>query len=281
MIFKVVSVHFTKKCNLYCPFCYRGEREIVNEKPREFFIELIKYIKGLAPQIALGGGEPLVDPEFVKQLGIECKNQNIILNFTTNGKAFLMMTNREIVQLLKDITMISISFDKFKWGNDINGYARLIKRIKAIKSIEIGTNLLIDSSMFQNRGLLFAKIVKWLFEKAIVDRVFALYPKNTEFIDILKYKAIYQILTYQYPMFFVDDLTKQILEQGYDWEHPCHYGKMISIDEKGYISGCSFENNKILKLERPSDLLKIKNVKFEKRIECPFINIPEEILKCY
>ncbi|MFX1450771.1 MAG: radical SAM protein, partial [Promethearchaeota archaeon] len=88
MNFEVISVHFTRECNLKCPFCYRGEYKISKEKPREFFISLIKYIKKLTPQIALGGGEPLIDTEFIKKIGLECKKESVLINIKTNGKEF-------------------------------------------------------------------------------------------------------------------------------------------------------------------------------------------------
>ncbi len=273
MRFQVIALHFTKQCNLNCPFCYRGTPDPTKEKPRRFFLDLVKPIKQFAPQIALGGGEPLLDSEFIKNLGSECKKQEVILNFTTNGKAFAQMIDSFIQALLQDITMISISFDYFKWGSNPKGYAKTVQRIKQLTDIHVGANLLIDPMMFRSNGLEFGKIVTWLFEVARVDRVFALYPKKIEHIDILPFKPVYQALTLKYPMFFVDDLTNQILEQGYsNWTSPCHYGKdLISINEQGYVSGCSFDEHKVLKLNQPQDLLKIQEVQFEERYECPFL----------
>ena len=179
--FKVVSIHFTSECNLHCPFCYRPKNS-GNEKPREFFLELVPYIKKLAPQIALGGGEPLIDPRFLIEMGKRCKLEGVILNFTTNGKLFLEMSDNEIYEVLKDMTMVSISFDYFKWGDNTETYVKVIHRIKHImgynqENLEgtatpvIGANLLLDRGMVANKGIPFLNVVRWLFLSAQVAQV--------------------------------------------------------------------------------------------------------------
>src|SRR5271157_4504006 len=100
--FKTVAMHYTRECNMNCPFCYRKEAD-GPAKPREFFIELVKYIKELAPQISLGGGEPLIDTEFVKNIGKECRMESIYLNITTNGKIVLKMSRDEVKDVFENV----------------------------------------------------------------------------------------------------------------------------------------------------------------------------------
>lgn len=285
--FKVVSVHFTTECNLHCPFCYRPRDTMGEIRPREFFLDLVPYVKKIAPQIALGGGEPLTDPPFLRKMGERCKKEGVILNFTTNGTLFSKMSDHEIQEILKDITMISISFDYFKWGKNTDMFARTVQRIKQIMGRKeqftegpttvhtpiIGANLLLDKGMFKDKGVPFINIVRWLFLTAPVDQVYALYPKFHEFIDILPAKPIFSYLTHKYPFFFVDEFIRKVFEEGYtNWVHPCHYGKdMININEIGEVTGCSFESKSVLILEKPRDLLKILDVEFENRMICPFI----------
>ncbi|MHA1254308.1 MAG: hypothetical protein ACTSPS_01790 [Promethearchaeota archaeon] len=69
---------------------------------------------------------------FLIEMGLRCRQEGVILNFTTNGTIFLEMSDNEIYEVLKNITMISISFDYFKWGNSTENYAKLIHRIKRI-----------------------------------------------------------------------------------------------------------------------------------------------------
>ena len=64
--------------------------------------------------------------------------------------------------------------------------------------------------------------------------------------------------------------------EGYsNWKTPCHYGKdIISISETGSVCGCSFDKDDIslLKLDNPSDILKIKDIKIKERYLCPYLN---------
>ena len=284
--FKVISVHFTTDCNLKCPFCYRTIDSSKDVKEHDFFLELIPYINKLAPQIALGGGEPLLYPYFLKKMGDKCREEGLLFNFTTNGKRFFILPDNEIHNILENVAMVSISFDYFKWGNNTDQYIELVQKLKIImersdnkKNYQnqlplISTNLLLDNGMFLERGIPFLNIIRWLFHNAKVDRIFVLYPKHSDFIDILPFKRLFSYLTEIYDHFYVDELIRKIFEEGYnDWRTPCHFGTdMININEFGEVLGCSFESEPILILNKPSDLKKIKKIKFKERLSCPFFN---------
>jgi MoaA/NifB/PqqE/SkfB family radical SAM enzyme len=276
--FTVISIHYTTECNLNCPFCYKVRTNKSEEKSRDFWIKLIPYIKQLTNQVALGGGEPFVDKKFIIKFGKECKRYKLIFNVTSNGRLLMNLSDKELKEVLRNVKMISLSFDdnKIKSKEDLINYKKLVGRIKTITKCQVGSNLLINEEMFKKNILNFVTIVNYLFKNG-VDRVFALYPKNMKKIDILKHKNQYAFLTDKYEHFYVDDLTKMIFEQNtyLNWKIPCHYGKdLISINEKGYITGCSFDKDKdaILKLEQPKDLLKIKKLIFEERFSCPFLD---------
>lgn len=266
-------MHFTRKCNLQCPFCYRNRSTSSIEKPRSFFIELVKYAAEIAPQIALGGGEPLTDPSFLEDMGLECHERGIILNVTTNGKEILSMSPEMIKKVFENITMVSVSLDKHKWP-DIKMYAKVIDKLRSASHVKIGTNLLVDESMFESKGKKLFMVVSWLLRCAKVDSVYALYPKNVPFkVDMESCKDIYRALSTIYPSFYVDDLTKEIIEQGYhDWTLPCHHGKdIISVDESGGVSGCSFDEEPAFTINDPRDILHASTFPFEERMACPYL----------
>ena len=128
--------------------------------------------------------------------------------------------------------------------------------------------------MFDKKGS-FVNIVKFIFSMG-VDRIFALYPKNQKRLNILKHIKEYIYLTGTYEHFYVDDLSKMILEEKKysNWKNPCHYGKdIISINEQGFITGCSFDSSDeaLLMLTKPKDILKITKIKIKKRFACPYI----------
>ena len=292
--FRVVSLHYSRECNLSCPFCYRRKQETTPGRPFEFFIDLIPYIKQLTPQIALGGGEPLLHPDFVIAMGRACTENGIVLNVTTNGRSLLSMQDSKIIALLHDVSMLSISFDHFKWANGTDAFVRLVSRLQRLVQVMmgverardygsgiahprdvpvmLGVNMLVDKGMFKDGGRTFAKIACWLLAVLKVDALYVLYPKSSEFIDILQARNLFIEITNRFPNFFVDDLTRKIIDAGYPpWSEPCHHGKdMISIDELGGVSGCSFDTKTAFTLNEPRDILQAINYKFEPQLDCPF-----------
>ena len=278
--YKVISLHpYLKGCNLSCSFCYVNKIKTKNTKPRKFWYDLIPFFTKLTNQIALGSsGEPFMDIPFVKKFSALCKKNNLICNVTSNGRLLMDLDDRELKNTLKNITLLSISFDEYKIKTEQNlkNYIKLVKRIKKHTKCQVGSNLLVNENMFGKNGLGFKKVVDNLF-KIGCDRVFALCPKNIPCPDILKFKLIYQYLSIKHKHFYVDDLSRMILEEGkyFNWCKSCHYGKgLISINEKGHITGCSFddEDKSLLELKKPKDILKVKNIKVKERFNCPFLN---------
>jgi hypothetical protein len=273
--FKVISLHPYTDCNLNCSFCYKEKNDV--KKPKGYWLGLVPYLKELTDQVALGGGEPFMHPAFIKEFSDSCKKNKLLFNVTSNGKLLFDMTNKELKSALKGITMISISFDreKIKDKEDFKKYHILVQKIKNHTDTQVGCNLLINEKMLSQNGIPFIMLCKFLFEQTGIDRLFCLYPKNIKCVDISKFKQIYQFLTLKYKKFFIDDLTKEILEQGMiDWHTPCHYGKdLISINEKGLVTGCSFDadSKSVLEIKEPKDILKVKDIKFENRYICPYL----------
>jgi MoaA/NifB/PqqE/SkfB family radical SAM enzyme len=242
---------------------------------KNLFLALPKYLKEVTEQVALGGGEPFLKPELVRDFAAECAKNGIIVNVTTNGSMIKKWTDKQVKDYLKHITMVSVSFDREKVPNmkKFKDYIEIMRKLKK-NGVQVGCNLLIDKSMF-NEKMLFIKLVTFMFGIG-VDRVFALYPKNIDMIDILPYENWFKFLSIKYKHFYVDDLMKMIIEgKSYDnWKLPCHFGKdIVSIDEFGNVMGCSFDgiNKSALKIEKPEDILKINDLKFDERFECPYL----------
>jgi len=254
---------------LNCPFCYRPKNQ--KGKPLKFFKDLIPYIAELSPQVAVGGGEPFLYPKFIKSFSKDCKKFNLLCNVTTNG------TQPMPKDVIKNIEMISVSLDREKrpWSTDLIKFRNTILDLN--KSVRTGCNYLLEKRDLEYPKEYLARLL-WLYEGCKVERVFALYPKNWKFLDILKMKPIYYAPTFKWKHFYVDDLTNMILtENRYkNWKHPCHYGKdLISISEQGYVTGCSFDSKDkaLLKLEKPEDLMNIRKIKVKERFSCPYLKM--------
>lgn len=268
-MYKVASLHFTNDCNFNCPFCYREKGKETMEK--ELFLGLPRYLKDVTDQVALGGGEPTLHPELVEQFAQECKDYDLTCNLTTNGYLVKDWEDEKVGHFCENLTMVSVSLDeaKYRQWRDGNEFLEVCKRLK--RHTLVGCNLLTDQDLIKGGYLI--GMVDRLFERGL-DRVFSLYPKNIPSVDILSHKDYYLYLSTKYPDFYVDDLTYKVLDEGkYEgWSEPCHYGRdIVSIDEKGQVSGCSFSDDYRLKLEKPKDILKVNDVHFEDRYSCPYI----------
>lgn len=245
------------------------------EKPFSFFTSIVQYIKEIAPQIALGGGEPFLFPGFIRDLGMACKKHDVMLNITTNGSTIAGTSGNALSSMLETVTMVSISLDRAKW-HDMNGYAFAARGLRsAVPGLLVGTNLLLEGGLFTGGAKRLYTTIEWCLNVAMVDRVFLLYPKNFRLgVDVLEFKTLLQAISTVFPgRVFVDDLTRQILEHGYPpWDVPCHFGRdMISIDERGGVHGCSFDAEPVVMLETPPDILNVRNIDFENRVTCPYL----------
>lgn len=272
--YSVVSIHFTNICNLNCPFCYKEKGQELMDDLTLF--EYPKYLKEITDQVALGGGEPLLFPMYLRKFSRICKEEDLICNVTTNGTELDKMDDVYLKWLFKDIEMVSISFDQHKCRTqELTKHTfRRIKRLSSI-GIRVGVNLLLNKVMF-SKPMIFMGLIAQLYN-AGAERVFALYPKNMDLgIDITKHRTTFAVLTATHTHFYVDDLTKMILEQGYDnWKRPCHYTRdIVSIDYDSKVYGCSFDSEPIMEIKKPKDILRLKRMRKQKRMSCPYLIRP-------
>ena len=253
--------------------CYRP-KETKNNKSKQFFIDLIPELESYTTQLAIGGGEPLLDQSFVQQLGKTITDNDMIMNVTTNGTIGIEE------ETAKYIEMISVSLDKYKRPTKRNfmHFAGYVYGLKEIYDLRVGVNLLLeDFLLFPPKNLV--DLVDQLFNSLGVERVFALSPKNWPMAHILEQKEALIALSTIYEHFYVDELTEKIITENnyWQWKTPCHYGtKMLSIDEQGNVKGCSFADNILLHLEEPEDIHKIKDIDIEERYACPYLQQEEK-----
>lgn len=246
-----------------CLFCY-VDKTIPVVLDETFFIDSVKYLSKLTPQVALGGGEPLIYPEFLKKFSVECKKYDLICNMTTNGTLLDNLNVDEIRNLLSDFTLISVSLDHQKVDN-IKPYFERHHKLRTA-GIKTGANFLLEQIDDSTIELIHDLC-------CLVEYVYLLHPKNFALNeDILKYGDALRYLSVLHENLYVDDLMEKILSEGYEWKTPCHYGDdIISISWDGNVYGCSFSKEPLLTLYEPKDILKIKNIKYERRLQCPYL----------
>lgn len=276
--FKVISIHPITTCNMACSFCYRKNASSFGQLPLDFFLKIVPFIKkhNLANQIAVGGGEILLFPDFVKEMGKTCKKNKILLNITTNGSQILHYSDKMVKETLKDVKLISVSYDSEKLRQldkdfGATAFMSIIAKIRKNTNCLIGVNLLMEQ--YYNNDILIDN-VRFLFN--YVDYIYLLYPKDIKGPDILnpKLKLGLIVLTKMFPNLYVDDLTKSIIENNNynNWSRSCHYCKdIISIDQSGHITGCSFDKNPLMTLKEPKDIIRTKDVVVKERFKCPYL----------
>ena len=237
-------------------------------KSEEYWFDLVPHLSSIAEQCSMGGGEPMLHQAFIKKFGERCKENNLIFNVTTNGTVLIQPDT------LKDVEMLSISLDRYKYpGKD--GLNRFLENARCLsKTVRTGCNFLVEDWMLRDNKF-FVWVLNRIYTEGNVERIFALIPKKWPMPDILKHRDLFMALSTIYEHFYVDDCIRMIItEKSYDkWKHPCHYGTdMISINEYGQVTGCSFSDEILTTIDSPMDIkLKLPKIKIKKRHSCPYL----------
>lgn len=100
---ELVDIKITDYCPFNCSFCYQAS----TKKGRHASLETIeKYADILAEmgvfEVAIGGGEPTLHPNFIKILEI-FSSRGIVPNFTTYSKEWLKCNNKENYDKIFDL----------------------------------------------------------------------------------------------------------------------------------------------------------------------------------
>jgi len=83
---ELLDISIIRKCTRKCSFCYMGSSP--DDEGATLSVKDLKKVLdqcGSVFQIALGGGEPTIHPEFVEMLRTIKEDYNIVPNYTTNG----------------------------------------------------------------------------------------------------------------------------------------------------------------------------------------------------
>lgn len=258
---KVLSLHFTNECTRHCPNCYMRVKADGERKKDEFFLGLLPVAKELGiQQIALGGGEPSLFPDFVERFAKEAKKLSLIVNMTSNGDGITTDT----ISHFKGLTMISLSLDRYKVSSakDVENLFTKMDLIKAA-GLKVGCNLQLDTKLIENLHHISADI----FEHA--DNLYLLQSKPSNIIVDEALKKRLLGVTLRFKNVLVDDS----LQLGLGRKDSCSRGReIISIDHAGRAYYCSFDKN-FMDLEQPSDLKKAvkEHYPIEPTQKCPFV----------
>ena len=106
---ELADISISNHCTNGCDFCYRDSTSNLSFMLPDDYEYLIKQLNhpdwGNVFQVALGGGEPLEHPDFMKIIDITLK-YGVVPNFTTNGKH---LTSDLITRLKKKVGAVALS----------------------------------------------------------------------------------------------------------------------------------------------------------------------------
>ena len=128
---ELLDVSITNWCDKNCSFCYRSSNTEGTHMTLEDYLFLMEQIKNInVLQIALGGGNPNQHPHFIKILEITRKNNNIVPNYTTNGRG-----------LSDDVLKASKEFCGAVAVSAYAPYKEMVQAIEKLTNYKIMTNI--------------------------------------------------------------------------------------------------------------------------------------------
>lgn len=135
-------VVFCQGCRLRCQYCHNPDTWDINSGTDitvdELFDDIKKYksyMKFSNGGLTLSGGEPLLQPDFVKELFKKCKEENIHTALDTSGYVHLSIA-KEIIEytdlVLLDIKSYNADVYKNLTGVELNPTIELVKYLNEI-----------------------------------------------------------------------------------------------------------------------------------------------------
>ena len=150
----LLDVSITNRCMRGCSFCYK------NAKPQGKDISLDDYSLVLCQartcgvtQIAIGGGEPTLHPDFINILRLT-REAGIIPNYSTNGDC--------ITDSIMDATAKYCGAMAISIYDDLNSYKNLVKTLTD-KKIKVNLHFILNKDNLDNYIELLSAPPKWLY----------------------------------------------------------------------------------------------------------------------
>jgi MoaA/NifB/PqqE/SkfB family radical SAM enzyme len=186
---RMATIFLTASCNLKCPYCYATENKFSpKDQWTEERIEKLLSILGVKGfRLAVGGGEPLVEPERTLDIGRRATRANIPISLLTNG----YLLNDSLLEQLFDAgyKWIQLSADSYK---ELCNFEKIL-----VKGAELGLRMAIGTVLLPNRLDNIPKMIEQLAKSHVVGWRILRYtplndnpltnkaPSNKEWIDLL------------------------------------------------------------------------------------------------
>jgi len=158
----LADIAITTKCNLHCPHCYmssssKGEHMSIDN----FRLALQECKKNGVLQIALGGGEPTLHPNFTQILK-EIKQAGIVPNLTTNGKVLSWKTVYAMARYSGAVALSIEAIGKNFETRRKFSFSEFVKSITKLKSA--GINLVFQITISKENLNSIPQIINYLIQ---------------------------------------------------------------------------------------------------------------------
>ncbi len=172
----LLDVSITNRCLRGCSFCYKNSKPQGKDISLEDYALILREARDCGvTQIAIGGGEPTLHPDFVNILRMT-RDVGIIPNYSTNGD---YITNNIIDATEKYCGAMAISV-----YDDINFYKSLLETLNS-KKIRVNLHYILTKDKLDNYISLLSNPPEWL--RKINAIIFLNYkPTNGNYDLILK-----------------------------------------------------------------------------------------------
>lgn len=122
-----IDLSLNNYCNLHCPYCYmdaktREEGESLSIEDFELLLQ--QMVKNRVIQVALGGGEPTMHPNFIEILRKLRIEGDIIPNYTTNGSN---LSPKIIEATKKYCGAVAVSYSEDRLDQTINTVKEFVR----------------------------------------------------------------------------------------------------------------------------------------------------------
>lgn len=126
---ELVDLKITNFCPFGCPFCYQSSTISGKHAPLSKINDILYQLgKMEVLEIAFGGGEPTLHPDF-KEIAEECRKRNIVPNFTTRNYKWL---EKNFDWVKRTCGSVALSVDTESWFKTVGIYQKFKKEMPSI-----------------------------------------------------------------------------------------------------------------------------------------------------
>lgn len=140
---ETVDVSITDKCHFGCPYCYQDSKPDLPHAPKELVETILKGFDQPPYQMAIGGGEPTLHPDFPYILKT-CRELGTVPNYTTAGDKI----SQRIIKATNEVCGgVAMTFHAFK---GIDWFVEHYVKLRGQLDVQLNVHLIADKDVAKN-----------------------------------------------------------------------------------------------------------------------------------